>query len=723
MRHVGEARMTLRAAAGLCAALLAGSVHLASAQDLASGQVSQAVTPPIAKTVPYVFEEFGGRRADPYDWLRKKKGDPDVVRHLEAENAYAAARLAPIGKLIEQLEAEGVGRADNSDEGPDYVENGYLYQRRIAEGARFPVVTRRRTPSDRPQVVLDVESFAAGHGQYDLNEYTVSPDGNLVAFAVDLTGGRLHQIFIRDIASGQVSATGIAGAAPDLEFSADSKHLFYIRAEADTLRSYQLWRHAIGTAPSADRLIYQEADPTFDLTLKKSKSGRFILLTSAQQQSTEVRYLPADRPDDPLVVLEPRRHGVAYYADHVGDRFYIRTNLNAPDFRVVVAPEAAPQAVNWATVIASIPGQHISRLEVFDSFIAIGIDHDATRSVRVFRRADLSEIPVPLPAGINVVEMPFDDQSNGEPSETVLRLRVSALNRPVAFHVFDTRTGELELVRKSSAWSWFNPDAYEVERRAALAADGETVPITLMYRKGMRRPGGNPVLVTAYGGYGLSSPPRFNDSWIGLIDRGFVFAIAHARGGREKGSRWYDQGRMLNKRNSFTDFIAVTEALIAQGVADRKRVFAQGASAGGMLVGAVANLRPDLYAGIVADAPAVDLVTTMADPTLPLSTLEYEEWGNPAIEEQYRYMLSYSPYDNVSAKAYPPMFVLSALNDTQVGVHEPAKWVARLRATKTDANELLFVTNMTAGHQGSSGRFGAVSIDARVMAWLLALAK
>ncbi len=305
----------------------------------------------------------------------------------------------------------------------------------------------------------------------------------------------------------------------------------------------------------------------------------------------------------------------------------------------------------------------------------------------------------------------------------MLRLRLSALNRPFAFYGFDTRTGELALTRKSTAWSWFDPDAYEVARRAAIAPDGETIPITLMYRKGMLRPRGNPVLVTAYGGYGLSNVPRFNDSWISLIDRGFVFAIAHVRGGREKGTRWYDLGRVLNKRNSFTDFIAVTEALIAQGVADRSRVFAQGGSAGGMLVGAVANLRPDLYAGIVADAPAVDLVTTISDPTLPLSTLEYEEWGNPAIEEQYRYMLSYSPYDNVSAKTYPPMFVLSALHDSQVGVHEPAKWVARLRASKTDANEILFVTNMTAGHQGSSGRYGAVAIDSRVMAWLLTLAR
>ena len=690
---------------------------------MALAQSPQAVAPPVAQTVPHAFEEFGGRRADPYDWLRKKKGDPEVVRHLEAENAYAAARLARIGSLIDELEAEGSGRADSSDEGPDYVDNGYLYQRRVAEGARFPVITRRRTPSDRPQIVLDIEGLGAGHDQYDLNEYAVSPDDNLVAFAVDFTGGRLHQIFIRDIASGQVRATGVAGVASDIEFSADSKHLFYLRAEADTLRSYQLWRHAIGTAPSADRLIYQETDPTYDLTLKKSKSGRFILLTSAQQQSTEVRYLPADRPDDPLVVLEPRRRGIAYYADHVGDRFYIRTNLGAPDFRVVAAPDAAPQAANWTTVIESVPGQHIGRLEVFDSFIAVGIDHDATRLVRVFRRADLSEIPVPLPAGVSVVEMPYDEQSNGDPSATVLRLRLSALNRPFAFYGFDTRTGELVLTKKSTAWSWFDPDAYEVARRAAIAPDGETVPITLMYRKGMLRPRGNPVLVTAYGGYGLSNVPRFNDSWISLIDRGFVFAIAHVRGGREKGTRWYDLGRVLNKRNSFTDFIAVTEALIAQGVADRSRVFAQGGSAGGMLVGAVANLRPDLYAGIVADAPAVDLVTTISDPTLPLSTLEYEEWGNPAIEEQYRYMLSYSPYDNVSAKAYPPMFVLSALHDSQVGVHEPAKWVARLRASKTDANEILFVTNMTAGHQGSSGRYGAVAIDSRVMAWLLTLAR
>jgi oligopeptidase B len=304
-----------------------------------------------------------------------------------------------------------------------------------------------------------------------------------------------------------------------------------------------------------------------------------------------------------------------------------------------------------------------------------------------------------------------------------VQLRVSALNLPYAFYDFDTHSGELSLVRKSPAWDWFDPAAYEVRRTSATASDGEAVPVTLVYRRDLLKARGNPTLITAYGAYGLSNVPRFRDAWISLIDRGFVYAIAHVRGGRDKGSRWYDQGRLANKRNSFTDFVAVTQALTAQGLADPKRVFAYGASAGGMLVGAVANMRPDLYAGVVAEVPAMDIVSTMADPSLPLSTLEYEEWGNPAIEEEYRAMLSWSPYDNVSAQPYPPVFVVAARYDSQVGVHEAAKWVARLRATKTDRNEVLFTTNMSAGHGGSSGRFGAVNIDARVKAWLLTLAQ
>jgi oligopeptidase B len=310
-------------------------------------------------------------------------------------------------------------------------------------------------------------------------------------------------------------------------------------------------------------------------------------------------------------------------------------------------------------------------------------------------------------------------EANRDPSATALRLRFSAPSLPITAYDFDTRSGELSLRKKSWAWDWCDPQAYEVNRIVASAPDGESIPVTLIYRKGLLRPGGNPTLVTGYGAYGLSSPPSFSDSWISLVDRGFVYAIAHVRGGREKGRRWHDGGSMLNKRNSFTDFIAATEALIAKGFADRTRVFGYGASAGGLLVGTVANMRPDLYAGIVAEVPFVDVVTTMADPTLPLTTLEYEEWGNPGDKEQYAAMLSYSPYDNVATKPYPAMFVTAAVHDSQVGYHEPAKWVAKLRAVKTDSNELLFLTDMEAGHTGTAGRFGSTEEWARIMAWLI----
>ena len=714
----------MRPLISMCACLIAlvtGAAAPASAQSARPPPAANAATPPVARIVPHVFEAFGQRRADPYDWMRNTR---ELVPYLTAENAYADERLAPLEPLIDRLEVEGSQRADDSEDSPDFIENGYVYQRRTAAGARFPVITRRKVGADAgSQVVLDIESLAAGREQYDVNGFALSPDGKLIAFAVDFTGGRRHQIFIRDIATGELRTPGITNAYSDLTFSADSKHLFYIGTQDGTVRANRLWRHTVGTDASADRLLYEEADTAFELHLETSKSRRFILLTSESQQTTEVRYLAADRPDDPLTVMEPRRHGIFYAADHVANRFYIRTNMDAPDFRIVAAPDSAPQAANWTTVVPATPGQHIAWFEVSDNFVAVTIDHDAIRSVRVFRRADDQEIPVPRPPGVGVMELFEEEPANRDPAATRVQLRLSALNLPYAFYDFDTRTRDLLLTRKSPAWKWFDPAAYEIKRTTATAPDGEAVPVTLIYRKGLLKPRGNPTLITAYGAYGSSNMPRFKDSWISLIDRGFVFAIAHVRGGRERGSRWYDQGRLLNKRNSFTDFIAVTQALVAQGLADPKRVFAYGASAGGMLVGAVVNMRPDLYAGIVAEVPAMDILTTMADPNLPLSTLEYEEWGNPAIEEQYRAMLSWSPYDNVSAQAYPPVFVIAALNDSQVGVHEAAKWVARLRATKTDRNEILFVTNMSAGHGGSSGRFGTVSIDARVKAWLINLAQ
>ncbi|MBI4274368.1 MAG: S9 family peptidase [Rhizobiales bacterium] len=694
-------------------------------QDQASTRGATAnPSPPVARIAPKIFKEHGRRRIDNYDWLRRGD-DPAVLAHLKAENAYAVARLNSIQPLIDELDKELHQRADGASLSPDFHFAGYVYQRRIAEGARFPTIVRHRpVPGASEQIVLDIERLAAGHAQYDLAQYFVSPDGDLVGFTVDFTGGRLHRIFVRNIVSGEVTDTGIKDADSNLVFSSDSKWLFYIRMEPKTLRSYQLWRHKLGTHASRDKLVYEENDPTFELSLGSSKSTRYILLKAEHQQTSEIRYLRADQPSGELKIIEPRRQGMHYDADHIGDTFYIRTNLNAPDFRMVRAPETAPHAANWIDTINETPGRLIADFEIFDTFIALVEEHDALQSVRVFRFADMRESTVPMPVDIGVAEINFaQGAANREASASVLQLRVSGPLHPDAVYDFDTRTGQLALSKQSRDWRWFDPQAYEAKRIAAPAPDGDSIPVTLMYRKDMLRAGGNPTLVTGYGAYGSSLQPEFPDSWVSLVDRGFVLAQAHVRGGQEMGRRWHDQGRMQHKHNSFTDFIAATEALIARGHADPRRIFAHGASAGGLLVAAVANLRPDLYAGIVAEVPFVDVITTMSDPAAPLTTLEYEEWGNPAIKEQYDNMIDYSPYDNVTPKAYPAMFVTAAMNDSQVGFHEPAKWVARLRATKTDGNELLFMTDMAGGHTGTSGRFGSTGEEARIIAWLIAHAQ
>ena len=702
------------------AAILASALLIAPtlAQDGRPAEMPQA---PVAKTEPKVLEAHGQRRIDNYFWLRDR-GDPSVLAYLRAENAYAAARLAPLKTTIAELERELRERADVADASPGFADSRFIYRRRTARGAAHPVIVRHM-PGMAEQIVLDIESLAAGHEYYELADYAVSPDANRVAFSVDFTGGRVHRLFIRDIATGQVADTGIENAGSDVVFSADSQWLFYVRIEPGALRSHQLWRHAIGSDPSRDQLVYEEPDPTFELQVSSSRSGRFILLKIEQGQSSEVRIIPADQPLQAPTLMAPRRPDVLYNVDHIGNTFYIRTNWNAPDYRLLRAPETAPQADHWSAFIPETPGRLLSEFELFDSFVALVEEHDATQSVRVVRTADLREMPVTMPADIGVTEISFaQGAANRNVASTVLQLRFSGPRNPDAIYDFDTATGELALRQQSPDWNWFDPAKYEVKRVVAVAPDGEQVPVTLTYRKDLVRPGGNPTLISGYGAYGSSASPGFPDSWVSLIDRGFVFAQAHVRGGQEKGSRWYDQGRLLHKPNSFADFIAATEALIAQGYTDPRRVFARGASAGGLLVAVAAERRPDLYAGVVAEVPFVDVVTTMSDPTLPLTTLEYHEWGNPAEKRDYETMLSYSPYDNVTAKPYPAMLVTAALNDSQVGYHEPAKWVARLRAAKTDSNELLFMTNMDAGHTGGSGRFGSSDENAQIMAWLLAQA-
>jgi oligopeptidase B len=705
-------------------ALAAGAVPLASRLAFAQAEAVEtaAHAAPTAPIVPKRFTAFGDVRIDNYDWLRDRR-DPRVVSYLDAENAYAEARLEPIRPLVEQLAAELKAREAQEDASVPTAYNGYLYERRFSPGAQYPYIMRRKDEHGaQEEIALNVGELAAGHQQYQLGSWNVSPDNEHVAFSVDFTGGREFRIFVRTIATGETVDQGIDNASSDLVFAADSATLFYVRNEPTTLRAYQVWRHRVGSNPNGDVLIYEENDPTFDISLGLSGSRSFILLNISEERTSEFRYLPANRPMDELKIIEPRRQGVIYEVDHVGDQFYIRTNLDAPDFRLMHTPQATPAAQYWKEIVPEQPGRHLSHFKAFETFVAVDVENESGTAIRVFSLPELREIPVPRPAAVGVASTSFvdDNEANLDPSANVLRFHFSSPVEPQCVYDFDVTTGALTLRKQDQASRWFDRDRYVLDQLRAAAPDGEHVPITIVYRKQMRRLGGNPTLIVGYGAYGLSLRPTFTRSVFSLIDRGFVYAIAHVRGGHEKGERWYAEGRMLNKRNSFTDFIAVTEALIANGNGDPRAIFAQGGSAGGLLMGAIANLRPDLYAGIVAEVPFVDVVTTMSDASVPLTTLEYDEWGNPAVKREYDYMLSYSPYDNVGQKGYPAMFVTAGFYDSQVSYAEPAKWVAKLRASKTDTHDLLFKTDMAAGHDGRSGRLGSIEQDAETVAWLIA---
>jgi oligopeptidase B len=703
------------------AAPLAGRLPLSPANA-----VEMAVHPaPVAPVMPKIFKTFGDVRIDNYDWLRDRK-DPRVVAYLNSENAYADTRLEPIKPLVDELAAELRAREAQEDASVPTANNGYVYERRFTQGAQYPYIVRRKDAfGAQEEIVLDVGALAAGHPQqYQFGSWNLSPNNTRVAFAVDFTGGRDFRIFVRTIATGETVDQGIDNASSDLVFAGDSDTLLYVRNEPTTLRSYQVWRHRVGTSPKSDVLIYEESDPTFEVSISLSRSQKFILLNINEERTSECRYLPADQPTQKLDVMEPRRRGVIYEVDHVGDGFFIRTNLDAPDFRLMSAPQATPAAQHWREIVPEEPRHHLSNFKAFKTFVAVDVEDESGTTIRAFRLPELREIPVPRPAEIGVASSSLidDNEANLDPAANALRFHFSSPLQPHSVYDFDVTTGALTLRKQDSASRWVDRHRYVLDQLSATAPDGERVPTTIVYRKDMRHPGGNPTLIVGYGAYGLSLRATFTRSAFSLIDRGFVYAIAHVRGGHEKGERWYAEGRMLNKRNTFTDFIAVTEMMIEKGYADPRAILAQGGSAGGLLMGAIANLRPDLYAGIVAEVPFVDVVTTMSDASVPLTTLEYDEWGNPAVEREYDYMLSYSPYDNVAQKSYPAMFITAAFYDSQVSYAEPAKWVAKLRASKPDTHDLVFKTDMTAGHEGHSGRLGSVEQSAEIMGWLIARA-
>ncbi len=680
--------------------------------------------PPMAAARPHELETHGDVRVDEYYWLRERE-DPEVIAYLEAENAYLDGVMAHTEELQETLFEEIRGRIVEDDSSVPYRDGDYWYYTRYEEGKQYPIHCRRPADGDAfggaadpaaEEVLVDVNEIAEGK-EYTAVRPSVSPDHSILAYAVDDVGRRFYTVRFKDLSTGETLPDEITDVTANLAWAADSATLFYVRQDPDTLRSYQVFRHRLGS-DSADDLVYEEPDETFSVFLRRSQSRKYLMAVSSHTLRTEVRILRADDPDGDFTVFEPRGERHEYSVDHLGDRFWVRTNDGAPNFRLMSTAEGDTGRAAWREERPHRDDVLLEGFGLFDRFLVL-----------FERRGGLNQLRIEEVGGGGVAghDLDFGEPTysaglgvNPDPASGTLRYVYQSLTTPRSVFDYDPATREKSLRKQDQVLGGFDSADYRTERLRAVASDGTEVPVSVVYRSDLRpAEGGSPLLLYGYGSYGASMDAGFSSLRLSLLDRGFVYAIAHIRGGEEMGRSWYEDGKLLNKKNTFTDFIAAAEHLAAEGYADPDRIYAMGGSAGGLLMGAVFTMRPDLWGGIVARVPFVDVVTTMLDASIPLTTFEWDEWGDPRQREYYDYMLSYSPYDNVEATDYPHMLVTTGLHDSQVQYWEPAKWVARLREKKTDDNLLLLKTNMSAGHGGASGRFDRYRETALVYAFLL----
>jgi oligopeptidase B len=684
------------------------------AQTTTTTTTDGAPAPPVAKKVPHTTNVHGMTLSDDYFWMRDKK-NPEVISYLEAENAYTDAMMKSTAALQEKLYKEMLSRIKETDQNVPYPLDGYLYYTRTEQGKQYPTYARRKGSMSAPEeVLLDLNEMVKGHPFMAVGDFEVSDDTNLLAYSTDSTGYREYTLNVKDLRTG--AATKIAERVSSVAWADDNKTLFYVVDHPVNKNPYQLYRHTVGKA-GADDLVYEEKDEMFEIGVERSRSRGYLFLTAASHTTSEVRYLPADRPDAEWRVMRPREAGHEYYADHHGDQFYIRTNEGgARNFKLVSAPAADPRRENWKEVIPHRAGVMLDRVEMFKDFYVVSERGNATPRLRVFdyKTAKATDISVPEP----VYTISFG--ANREYDTSKVRYNYQSFVTPSSVYDYDVKTGRSELLKRQPVLGGYDPKLYNSERVYATASDGMKVPVSLVYKKELKLDGKRPLLLNAYGSYGIPSNVTFSSQRLSLLDRGVVFAVAHIRGGGDLGKEWHDAGKMMSKKNTFTDFIAAAEYLVNQKYTSRDRLVITGGSAGGLLMGAVTNMRPDLFKAVVAYVPFVDVINTELDDTLPLTAGEWEEWGNPVKnKENFQYMLSYSPYDNVAAKDYPAMLVKTSLNDSQVLFHEPTKYVAKLRAMKTDKNPLLLKVNMGAGHGGASGRYDALHEAAFDYAFML----
>ncbi len=672
-----------------------------------------SASPPRAAKIPRTTAIHGDTLVDDYFWLREKQ-NPAVIAYLDQENAYTAAVTQPLEAKAEALYGEMRGRIKEADLDVPYRLGDFFYYTRTEQGQQYPVYARKRGSLDAPEeVMLDLNELAQGEKFLSVASTLVSDDGNLLAYAVDVTGFRLYTLRIKDLRTGALLPDRIEKVnAPN--WSADGRTIFYV-AEDAAKRPFRLMRHTVGST-AADTPVYDEPDELFRLSATRTRDRKFFVFTSKSSTTSEVRVLPTDQPDAPLRVVLPRETDHEYDVEHRDGLFYLRTNKNAKNFRVVTAPVADPSPARWTELVPHRLAVNVADIDLFRDFAVVTERAGGLPQLTVLdlQGGGLPErIPFPEPAYTVALDR------NPEFATSTIRLRYQSLVTPNSVYDYDPGQNSLTLRKRTEVLGGYDPANYTSEWTHAAAPDGTQIPVSLVYRKGTRLDGSSPLLLYGYGSYGAPLAVSFNASRLSLLDRGVIYAQAHIRGGGDLGEPWHDGGKMLAKRTTFTDFIAAGDYLVAQGYTTHERMAIRGASAGGLLIGAVVNLRPDLARVAILEVPFVDVINTMLDASLPLTVQEYLEWGNPNVKAEYEAMKAYCPYTNLTAKAYPSILVRTSLNDSQVMYWEPAKYVAKLRTLKTDRNPLLLKVNMAAGHGGASGRFDALKEQAFVTAFLL----
>ena len=672
----------------------------------------------MVKKIPTKLEKHGHVQVDDYYWLRDRE-NPEVIKYLTEENDYAAKEMAHTRAFEEKLFAEIKGRFKQTDMSVPYKREDYFYYTRYEEGKEYPIYARKRDSLNAPEeIMLNANTLAEGHEFFSIGGSTVSAGQDVLAYAVDTQGRRIYTAYLKDLTTGEMLPDVLVNVTENLTWANDNKTLFYGKQDETTLRQYQIYRHILGTDPAQDQLVYQEDDETFVAYIFKTKSKKFLMIVASHTNSQEYRYLEADQPFGDFKIFLPREREHEYHVDHFQDRFIIRTNHQAKNFRLMWTPLEKPGRENWQEIIAHRNDVYVGDFDLFQEYLVVEE-----------RARGLTQIRVMPWAGGAGYYLEFDEPAyranlnvNLQFDTSMLRFEYTSMKTPLSIYDYNMAARSKTLLKREEVLGGFDPENYAIERLYAPATDGTLIPLSILYRKGLNKDGGNPLLLYGYGAYGLSIDASFASPRLSLVDRGFVFAIAHVRGGQEMGRQWYEDGKLLKKKNTFTDFVACAEFLMSEKFTSPERLFAMGRSAGGLLMGAVSNARPDLFKGIVAEVPFVDVITTMLDSSIPLTTGEYDEWGDPNQRESYDYMLSYSPYDNVERKAYPAMLITGGLHDSQVQYWEPAKWAAKLRELKADNNRLLLKTNMDAGHGGASGRFRRHHETAFSYAFLLDLA-